>query len=615
VTAAALGRSAPVATDCGEFPHVLAGVALDGPAARLARMLDLKFLDEAGWNPQTRILSLPAEHRLLGRLLCRAQGCRNTVQSGLTVCYRCVTRLSRLGMSTAEITAEVQLPGEPAATTRCAVSGCRCVPTVRHSVLCQPHAKKFRRRRPAVSIQQFLADPRVRPLPPVPACQVAACTRPGDGARGYCNTHYQRWRNASLVNPGLDVRRWQTRESGVCEPGQVNLQALPVLVVVEVLFGVQQRVAGGAKITDGLLRVLCDGLRQRQVDSITADRAEFIRNRPVRALRSALTQHVQRALADPASEAAKDIWDLAVFGHRGNLSFAGISQPWLVESAKRWAAERLPRHRGGGAARVRNKINGLRLLSESLDRRPDQGFTPSALGRNDIEGFLNRLAYLESTGAISRYRRNGICRDVREALAGIRALGLTRLGQPAAGLAGDVAIERGDIPVDPERGEPGRDLPPEVMAVLCANLDSLEPAEVRVATQIGIDTGRRPEDILALPLDCLSRDKDGSAVLVYDNTKTNRLGRRLPIGEATAAVITAQQQRVCAMFPNTPPAELVLLPTPRRNPEGRKPISISMLDGRHREWVAGLPALCTRDETEVDKTKITPYAYRHIVPA
>ena len=47
------------------------------------------------------------------------------------------------------------------------------------------------------------------------------------------------------------------------------------------------------------------------------------------------------------------------------------------------------------------------------------------------------------------------------------------------------------------------------MTVLCANLDHLEPVEVRVATQIGIDTGRRPEDILSLPLNCLDRDKDG----------------------------------------------------------------------------------------------------------
>ena len=226
----------------------------------------------------------------------------------------------------------------------------------------------------------------------MPTCQVAACTRTADGACGYCNTHYQRWRNALRANHELDSHRWQARESGVAEPGQVNLRALPVLVVVEVLFGVQQRVRGGAKITDAQLRVLCDGLRRRRAASITTDRAEITRNKSVRALRAAFTQHVRRALADPGSEQAKDIWDLAVFGHRGNLSFTGINQPWLAQSVKRWAAEQLPRHRGRGAARVRTKINGLRLLSEFLGGRPDGGLAASALGRNDIEDFLNRLA-------------------------------------------------------------------------------------------------------------------------------------------------------------------------------------------------------------------------------
>jgi len=81
------------------------------------------------------------------------------------------------------------------------------------------------------------------------------------------------------------------------------------------------------------------------------------------------------------------------------------------------------------------------LLSEYLRCRPDHGLDPTGLGRCDLEGFLNRLAYLESTGQISRYHRNLICRDVRAVLAGIRALGLTRAGQPAGGLAGDFAIE------------------------------------------------------------------------------------------------------------------------------------------------------------------------------
>ena len=172
-------------------------------------------------------------------------------------------------------------------------------------------------------------------------------------------------------------------------------------------------------------------------------------------------------------------------------------------------------------------------------------------------------------------------------------------------------IGRGDIPARPERGEPGRDLPPEIMAALCASLDSLQPAEARTAIQIAIDTGRRPEDILALPLDCLARDADGGAVLIYDNAKAGRLGRRLPISQATAAVILAQQDRVRDRFPHTPASELKLLPSPCRNPGGRRAISTDTLDQRHREWADSLGTLRTRDGAEFDKARATPYAYRH----
>jgi hypothetical protein len=67
VTTVELAENLAAEEDCGEFPHVLGGVVLIGAAARLAAMLDRRFLDEAGWDPRTRVLSLPAEHRLLGR--------------------------------------------------------------------------------------------------------------------------------------------------------------------------------------------------------------------------------------------------------------------------------------------------------------------------------------------------------------------------------------------------------------------------------------------------------------------------------------------------------------------------------------------------------------------
>jgi integrase len=612
VTAATSARTISADEESCDFPHVLDGAALSGAAAHLARALDRGLLDEAGWDPMTRVLHLPTQHRLLGRKVCRVQRCVGTVHNDAPeICHRCFTRLTGMGMSVEDISATENLPAAPVPAQRCAVPQCRCTPTVRDAVMCEPHAQQFRGRRIPISLEQFLSDPRVRPQPPLPACLVAACTRTADGAIGYCNTHYQRWRMAQQDPAEPDEQWWRVRESGVAEPGQVNLRALPALAVVEVLFGLQTRVRDGLRLTDVVLRAVCDTLRRHQVGSIHDCDPGLAPGKRARSVLASFARDARRALADPGIEQDKDRWDLAIFGHPGTLSFTKITQPWLAGAAKRWAAEQLPHHRGSGASRVRGKINNIGLLSEHLARRPDRGLDPAVLGRTDLEAFLNRLGHLEFTGQIGRYQRNMICRDVRQVLAGIRSLGLTRTGRPAAGLPGDFAIERADIPADPERGEPGRCLPPEIMAVLCANLDTLEPAEVRVATQIGIDTGRRPEDILNLPLDCLARDKDGGDVLVYDNIKANRLGRRLPISTATAAVITGQQQRIRQRFPDTLAAKLKLLPTPYRNPDGHKAISTTTLQARHRDWVADLPTLRTRDGVEFDITKIVPYAYRH----
>jgi hypothetical protein len=100
-------------------------------------------------------------------------------------------------------------------------------------------------------------------------------------------------------------------------------------------------------------------------------------------------------------------------------------------------------------------------------------------------------------------------------------------------------------------------------------------------------------------------------VLRYDNYKGARAGRRLPIGQATAAVITSQQQGGRARYPSTPAARLALLPTVMGNPDGTRPISVPSLTQRHRDWVGRMPALTLADGTGFDKAKIVPYCYRH----
>ena len=336
---------------------------------------------------------------------------------------------------------------------------------------------------------------------------MAACTRRAESEHGYCPTHYvalarrrhrrSRHRAAAL---GPD-------QPAVAEGGLVSLRGLAPLVAVQVLFGLQQRTRGGAKTTDVDLRGVCDALRRQQVAHRGCAPARSA-GKAARSLLRALARHARLALADPASEQDKDIWDLAVFGHPGRLSFTGITQPWLRQAAKAWAAEELPRHRGGGAAKVREKISALARLSDSLRARPDHGDVPAALGRGDIDSFLNRLGYLESAGTISRYRRNvdlpGCpCRPGRDPRS------RPDPARPAGGRAARRLHHRGRAtsPPTPARGEPGRDLPPEIMAKLCASLDGLQPAEVRAPSRSPSTPGGGPRTSSALPLDCLARDR------------------------------------------------------------------------------------------------------------
>lgn len=100
-------------------------------------------------------------------------------------------------------------------------------------------------------------------------------------------------------------------------------------------------------------------------------------------------------------------------------------------------------------------------------------------------------------------------------------------------------------------------------------------------------------------------------MLVFENHKANRLGRRLPIAETTAQVIVSQQSRVAARFPATPTGELKLLPTDRRNPDGRHSITAFSLSFAHREWVNRLPELTTAVGTLFDRRRVVLYAYRH----
>jgi integrase len=612
LVAAAPGRAAGTA----QAGHVFCGEQPLGEAvARLAGLIDPGFLAEAGWDRASRTLTPAAEHLLLGRPVCAAVGCLTTAKSATRVCRGCVVRLAERGLTEADV-ALLPPPSGAAWTTpgagTCLVTGCPRPWTKAARPLCPVHL--VQRQQVDTGLEEFLQRPDVLPLPSHGVCSVDACSREVPAAGDtYCGAHVQRWRIARRAAGGdLDVETFQRTEPPVVRDGRVVLLGLDPLVVVQVLFGLQQRTRAGVSTPQAELRGICNDLRRQQVRGLQEYAVPPSRGCAWRGMANSLILHARRGMADPAAEVGKDVWDMGVFGHRGTLSFTGISQRWLRQCVKGWAADDLPNRRGSwGHDKTRHHVNSMVILSDVLRMRPDHGDHPAALGRADIEAFLARAAYLESTAAISTLTRVQTIREVRQVLTGLRQTGSTAPDGPAAGLSDQFTVHRSDVPAEPERPEPGRDLPPEVMRILCAHLPALRSDHVRVGISLAMDTGRRPDDLCALPLDCLGHDTDGKPVLIYDNHKAGRRGRRLPISEATAAVIIAQQERVRARYPQTPLADLKLLPTTRANPLGTRHITVNGLENAHRQWVDALPPLLLTSGGEYAKARIVLYSYRH----
>lgn len=619
MVAIAKAMSVPDGLGPGTATHLLTDTpALDPDIVRVAVLVTAGFVAEIGWDPDIRVLSPPSEHPLLGRPTCRAAGCATTATTTDRVCASCRRRLVGEGLDVGQVGQLAARPWPSQGPWPCAVAGCRRVWESARTGLCRTH--EDRQHAMGVDAEAFLVSAQARPLGPLPLCAVAACPRQRRHCDGhYCEAHQQRRRQASRRDGDIfDEAAWQATEPPVGRGGQVSLRGLPPRVVVQLLFGLQQRCRlDGVKTKEADLRVWCNQLRAQRIPDLDAYELPAGVEGTFQAMVHGIVGHAGRALASPESEAVKDIWELVVFGHHGTVDFTGLSQPWLREAAKRWAADDLPRRkiragrRTSGGLTVRHHIGCLERLSEVLRLRVDHGEVPAALSRTDIEVFLNRLAFLEASGQISTDARVRACREVRSVLSRARAMGLTRPGALAGGLGEDFAIHTADIPIDADPAEAGRDLPGEIMRQICTHLELLTSPSMRTGIVLAIDTGRRPEEICSLPLDCLARDNDGLAVLIYDNHKAGRLGRRLPITEHTAEVIVTQQQRVRDRYPDTSTGRLKLLPTDRRNPEGSRAITGFSLAFHHRRWIDQMPLLVTTDGLEFDKARVVLYAYRH----
>ncbi|MGA5563039.1 tyrosine-type recombinase/integrase [Streptomyces platensis] len=606
--------------------HAIPASAPDEIADPLHEAISPEFLQLMSWDPQIRLLVIPRDHPQFSAPDCLVEGCNKMVyyecQKGL--CVGCMRRWEKSGQSIEEFAGTAKRLWRAIGEVDCKVPQCARPGKGQATPLCNAHLYQ-QKRIYKIPIEEFVQHPEVVPLEAFGPCHVAACYRQRQSPAGYCTAHAQRRRDQIRKGTLSDEDHWRRTTSAISQCGVISMRGLHNRVVNEILYGLQERVREGVLQKDYLLRPFCDRVRSQQVTTLSElDLSPF--NHQVGNVAKGILKHLGRFGLTPETERHKDIWSGYAFGLDGYIYFDKISQSWLREATKSWALDDIPQRRGKRRAAVQSHINAIVQLSDSLRlNRPDHGDDVRAVSRDDLKIFLNRLRFLTEQGEVSGHAHVRLVRYARRLLSRMRTLGLTKPNQPLHGLCETFALQPEDVPDDPEDNEAGRDLPAEVMTQLCQHLDSLESTgapEIRTATELLIDTGRRPAEICRLPYDCLERDADGKPTLVYDNHKSARKARRLPISGETGAVIIAQQERTRARFPNTPTSELKLLPTALTNATGTKPLTAEWLSTRHRAWVESLPEFLVptvvtvkgRQVTKMlpfDKAKIFPYAYRH----
>ena len=413
---------------------------------RVRALLRAEFLAEV-WQTDGQVFAPPREHPLLGLRKCAVIDREAGVRTPNTdLCSLCVEKFKASGLPMERFTA---IPANKIGKGEqfCRVPGC---PRPSHLRVRFCHVHYTQWRDAGVSPEEFAASPAARPLPSFGECLVVSCSRAACGSGGLCAPHRVRWQAAVKQDPAADFLRWLRVAEPVNADHFVIFKGLAEQVQLELLLGLQLRTDAGVRTLVTALRPVVAVLRRTEAASLDALDDSLIKQ--TRHDASVLGRHlviaVRRAATTPDEERRKDVWDLAVLGLSRRLDFTAISQAWLRETAKRWAGEELPQHRGRQAAKVPRDVVGVvgRLSACLRETRPDHGEDPAALSRRDIIAFTNRLAHHERTGTISVKMRVQACRDARRFLADIRALGLTRPGGLAAGLLDDFIMGRQDIP-------------------------------------------------------------------------------------------------------------------------------------------------------------------------
>jgi hypothetical protein len=345
-------------------PNAAAGDEL----AVLRGALRPDFLVRAGWNPGTQTLTPVRGDPLLGLRECAVADCAaSTTSKEADLCATCRKRWKASDLPWGDFLAR-PCGGRPQGDQPCLVSGCPR-PARSAERLCGTHAWQRQRHRD-LPVGHWAARPDVGPLPSFGTCIVASCAAAAAHRCGLCAPHRTAWCRHRRDHDGAVLAGWARQAAPADVAGhQVVLRGLPDRVIAELLAGLQRRSDAGLRTLPTSTRCLVKMLHVQRAESVldlARVPSKTLRSDARQLLRSLATE-LYCLLSGPEKERARDIWQLQVFGLAGRLDFTGITQRWLRESVKWWAAEDLPLRRGREPTdSARDTIRAAVALSASL---------------------------------------------------------------------------------------------------------------------------------------------------------------------------------------------------------------------------------------------------------
>ncbi|MFF1946375.1 tyrosine-type recombinase/integrase [Rhodococcus qingshengii] len=407
----------------------------------------------------------------------------------------------------------------------------------------------------------------------------------------------------------------------------------------EVLYAVQRRDARGGRIEPHAIRTAL--VSMQTVTSLAtmseADATVFLKRHGENSTAAHLAEfvrHLRRGHDRMNGLGPKDrlVWDLVEIGlspdptviggarKRKGLDFGQISQPWLRDLALGWAREQAT------ARGIPETLRVSVIASQALDTRHDRGIDMTALGDRDIAAIIDAInrtvTVADGTPVQAKYKRQ-LANFLFALIEWGRHFGnltdlpvLFRMPHHSATPFENVVDE-----------ESGKAIPSAIQRQLDDNIDSIGRTSAfgkltqeqahqmfRTAYIVLRDTGRRPLEVVTLTTSCLTRDHSGS-VLTWNNHKSKRFGRRLPILESTAEVIQRWMDIRSTLTTADRSADYLF---PGKAVKSREPhLRTHWLSSAIRQWVNGFDRLDTHDLGDdgelipFDRKLVYPYAFRH----